>query len=83
METQTASTMGVSPVGKQEKITLDVTNLPTMEELERQYLSLVLEKTGGSKTQTAKILGFSIKTIYNKLDLYKANETAETVRTSP
>jgi DNA-binding NtrC family response regulator len=51
---------------------IDVTNLPTLQELERQYLNLVLTKTSGSKAQAAKILGVSIKTVYNKLDVYAA-----------
>lgn len=81
--TQTLPT-GVNPLSaKQEKVVLDVSSFPTMEELEKQYLNLVLDRNGGNKAQTAKILGFSVKTIYNKLDAYKANETAETVRNSP
>jgi DNA-binding NtrC family response regulator len=87
METQTTLASGVVARGegtdKQETVTLDVSSFPTMEELERQYLNLVLEKNGGNKVQTAKILGFSVKTIYNKLDGYKSDENAEAVRTRP
>lgn len=87
METQTTLASGVTAVSaapeKKETVTLDVSGFPTMEELERQYLNLVLEKNGGNKVQTAKILGFSVKTIYNKLDAYKSNETAETIRNNP
>lgn len=76
------ATLPVGAIGvtgnKQEKVTLDVTALPTMEELEKQYLNLVLAQTGGNKVKTAKILGFSVKTVYNKLDEYK---DAEAVRT--
>lgn len=53
---------------------INVTNLPTLQELERQYLELVLGRTSGNKAQAAKILGVSIKTVYNKLDAYKAQE---------
>jgi two-component system, NtrC family, response regulator AtoC len=61
-------------------VLLDVSKMPTMAELEREYLMLVLKNNGGSKTKAAKILGFSVKTIYNKLDEYKASEA---VRTNP
>jgi DNA-binding NtrC family response regulator len=81
METQTTLPVGAQAGGKQEKVVLDVTALPTMEEVERQYLNLVLAQTGGNKVKTAKILGFSVKTIYNKLDGYKENES-EIVRDS-
>ncbi len=81
METQTTLPVGTQTSGKPEKVVLDVTALPTMEELERQYLNLVLAQTGGNKVKTAKILGFSVKTIYNKLDGYKENGS-ETVRDS-
>lgn len=73
MEIHEALPSGVQTTSKQEKVMLDVTALPTMEELERQYLNLVLAQTGGNKVKTAKILGFSVKTIYNKLDGYKEN----------
>jgi DNA-binding NtrC family response regulator len=57
---------------------IDVTNLPTLQELERQYLNLVLGKTSGSKAEAAKILGVSVKTVYNKLDAYKERATTTT-----
>lgn len=75
METQTTQTTIANGVEKTESLTLNVTALPTMEEVERQYLNLVLKSTGGNKVQAAKILGVSVKTIYNKLDGYKASET--------
>lgn len=81
METQTTLPVGASqPNVKAEKLVLDVSELPTMAELERKYLEAVLAQTGGNKVKTAKILGFSVKTIYNKLDGYKADET---LRNSP
>jgi two-component system response regulator HydG len=42
-----------------------------MDEVERRYISRVLEATGGNKTQAAKVLGFDRKTLYNKLERYK------------
>lgn len=53
---------------------IDVSSFPTLQELERQYLTMVLDKTAGNKAQAAKILGVSIKTVYNKLDAYKETE---------
>jgi DNA-binding NtrC family response regulator len=81
METQTTLPVGATqPQVKAEKLVLDVSELPTMADLERKYLEAVLAQTGGDKVKTAKILGFSVKTIYNKLDGYKADET---LRNSP
>jgi DNA-binding NtrC family response regulator len=57
---------------------IDVTNLPTLQEVERQYLTLVLSKTAGNKPQAAKILGVTVKTVYNKLNEYKAQEAPAT-----
>jgi DNA-binding NtrC family response regulator len=53
-----------------EKLVLDVTNMPTLEVVEREYISMALKKANGSKAQAAKILGVSVKTIYNKLAQY-------------
>ncbi|MFC1610043.1 sigma-54-dependent transcriptional regulator [Myxococcota bacterium] len=44
--------------------------LVSMEEVERRYVSRVLESVGGNKTLAAKILGFDRKTLYNKLHRY-------------
>lgn len=82
METNVTLPVGASqPNVKAENLVLDVSGLPTMAELERTYLETVLAKMGGNKVKTAKILGFSVKTIYNKLDGYKANGS-ETLRDS-
>lgn len=67
---------------QQTSTVIDVTNLPTLADLERQYLNLVLTKTSGNKPQAAKILGVSVKTVYNKLDEYKAQETVTTTEPS-
>ena len=58
---------------------LDVSAFPTLEELERQYLTLVLKKTAGSKPEAAKILGVTVKTVYNKLENYAADTKAAAV----
>lgn len=41
--------------------------LPTLEELEKQYIAHVLEKVGGNKRRAAALLGVSRKTIYRHL----------------
>lgn len=82
MQTQT-ETVTISAADIKSPKTIDVTNLPTMAEVERQYLTMVLEQTGGNKVQTAKILGLTVKTIYNKLNSYKAESNGQVIRSSP
>lgn len=43
---------------------------PTLDELERQYIELVLQKTGGRKDQAAGILGINRRTLYRKEQEY-------------
>lgn len=80
METQ--ASVANKTAETKEAVTLDVSSFPSLEQLERQYLNLVLERNGGNKATTAKILGVSVKTIYNKLDAYKVTSD-ETVRRNP
>lgn len=42
----------------------------TLEELERRFICSTLERLGGNKTKTAKALGITVKTLYNKLHSY-------------
>lgn len=44
--------------------------IETLESLEKKHIRLVLEKLMGNKTQTAKALGITVKTLYNKLHAY-------------
>ncbi len=44
--------------------------LVTLEELERNHIMSTLENLGGNKTKTAKVLGITVKTLYNKLHSY-------------
>ena len=41
-------------------------DLPTIEELEKRYIHLVLEKTGGKKEKASQILGINRRTLYRK-----------------
>jgi nitrogen regulation protein NR(I) len=41
---------------------------PTLAELERRYIELVLHETGGNKKRTAEILGIDRRTLYRTLD---------------
>ena len=44
----------------------------TLSELEKEYILMVLERTGGNQTRTAEILGIDRRTLYRKLQSYKA-----------
>ena len=43
----------------------------TMENYERRIIYRTLEHTDNNKTQAAKILGVSLKTLHNKLNRYE------------
>lgn len=42
----------------------------TLEELERNHIMATLEHLNGNKTRAAKMLGITVKTLYNKLHSY-------------
>jgi len=42
-----------------------------IEEIERQMIMRTLQKTGNNKTRAAELLGISLKTLHNKLNLYR------------
>ncbi|MCA9728237.1 MAG: sigma-54-dependent Fis family transcriptional regulator, partial [Candidatus Eisenbacteria bacterium] len=46
----------------------------TISEVERELILLTLEKTGGDKPEAARMLGISLKTLYNRINVYKAEE---------
>lgn len=43
----------------------------SLHEMERQHIMSVLEHTSGNKSEAAKILGITIKSVYNKLHQYQ------------
>jgi DNA-binding NtrC family response regulator len=45
--------------------------LPSLEEMEKRYLTHVLKVTGGNKARTASILGITRRTLYRKIEDYK------------
>jgi DNA-binding NtrC family response regulator len=50
----------------------------TLREIEREYILDTLRRTGGNKTRAAEMLGLDRKTLYRKLDEYRAeNPTLE------
>ena len=46
-----------------------------MDEAERQLIEVTLEHTGGNKTRAAEMLGISLKTLHNKLNRMKTDDT--------
>ncbi len=54
-------------------ISADPATLVPLEEVERRYILRVVESVGGNKTLASKILGLDRKTLYRKLERYRAN----------
>jgi DNA-binding NtrC family response regulator len=46
------------------------TNKQSLSEIEKEHILRTLQKENGNKTNTAKVLGISKKTLYHKLHLY-------------
>lgn len=49
----------------------------TIREVERNLILSTLEKCGGNRTQAAKILGISLRTLRNKLSRYRGEEEVD------
>ena len=45
-----------------------VDDRPTLAELERRYIELILRETGGNKKRAAEILGIDRRTLYRTLE---------------
>ncbi len=48
--------------------------IATLAELERAWIERTLELTHGNKTQAAKRLGIGLRTLRNKLNLYRRQD---------
>ncbi|HEY8228530.1 MAG TPA: sigma-54 dependent transcriptional regulator [Pyrinomonadaceae bacterium] len=63
------------PIEQREKLRAeDTLTLPVgtpLEEVERQMIMRTLQKTKNNKTRAAELLGISLKTLHNKLNLYR------------
>jgi two-component system response regulator HydG len=54
----------------------DPSELVPMEEVERRYISRVMQSVGGNKTLAARVLGFDRTTLYRKLERYGLADAA-------
>jgi transcriptional regulator with PAS, ATPase and Fis domain len=63
------------PIDQRERLrNEDTITLPVgtpLEEVERQMIMRTLKKTKNNKTRAAELLGISLKTLHNKLNLYR------------
>jgi DNA-binding NtrC family response regulator len=48
---------------------------PTLEAIERAYITWVLQSEGGNKTRAAEVLGIDPSTLYRKLSRYESDQT--------
>ncbi len=61
---------GMDPCGRRDAEVLP-TDL-TLADMERELILRKLRQTGGNRTQSARALGISVRTLRNKLHLYNA-----------
>jgi len=47
---------------------------PTLDVIERAYITWVLQSEGGNKTRAAEVLGIDPSTLYRKLSRYDSGE---------
>ena len=49
----------------------------SIAEMEKAMIMATLKRCGGNKTRTAAMLGVSLKTLYNRLNAYRALDMAD------
>lgn len=54
-----------------ERTVIDITSYPSLRSLEKDYFFAVLKSVDGSKAKAAKILGITVKSVYNKIGAYE------------
>jgi len=73
------------PIDQRERMrSEDMLSLPVgtpLEEVERQMIMRTLQKTKNNKTRAAELLGISLKTLHNKLNLYRERGLLQDVST--
>jgi len=47
---------------------MNVSDLPTLAQIQRDYIQKIYRELGGKKIQVAQALGISLKSLYNKLE---------------
>ena len=52
----------------------DATEIVSLEELERRYITRVITLLGGNKARAAQLLGLDRRTLYRKLEKYEAKD---------
>ena len=60
-----------SPFARERKKTQGLIPGKTIEEVERELITLTLEQVDGDKPRAAEMLGVSLKTLYNRLNNYE------------
>lgn len=55
---------------KDEEVRIESFEELTLDELEKRHICRTLDHLSGNKTKTAKVLGITVKTLYNKLHSY-------------
>lgn len=66
-----------APVQEEEKEEVYSFQEMTLDELERKHITMTLDHLAGNKTKTAKVLGITVKTLYNKLHSYGMIQSKE------
>jgi DNA-binding NtrC family response regulator len=71
------SAMARSPVMSGDNETLHIPVGVSLADAERSIIFATLRHCGGNKTRAAALLGVSLKTLYNRLNAYRAHGLEE------